>query len=626
MEIFKGYVVTNGKVPIKGNYLKEPQPFDEVKDHESYAGVLADNVVLVDVDDESAGKALFQMCEILQWKTIVRKTTRGYHFFFKTIKGLDNHTNQATPLGINIDTKVGGKGIAVLKLNGTERPIVYGKDVKDIMEIPKILIPNHKLHTLFGMREGGRNSALYSNIIPLKQSGWSLSDIQNLYKVINECILGEPLSEEELGTITRKEAYDGAEHGEREQRLGNGALMRIYEDFVNTYHPRKVFDRIYIYTDEGWVGGDKVVRGAMLKIENKLSMAQRTEILTRLDDTLQIEEYDPPTNYVWLKNGVLDTTTLKLYPHSSDYFLINRIDYDWIPDAYDKNMDDFLTSVSDDDVEVRALLEEMIGLCLTPSTEFQKAFVLIGDQNNGKSTYLKAMGKLLGKDNVSALDLKDIDKQFRTSGIFGKTANIGDDISDNWIDELSTFKKIVTGDRITIEFKNKDAFNMTPSCKLIFSANTMPNFRDPTGAVMRRLCIIPFTRQYGEKYPKDPKMGEKITTDSAMEYLLRLAVMGLKRLWDNGDFTECQASIEAVKHYEFDVNPLYAFLQSCPMTQIIGYPREDVYSKYVTWANLYNYKPLNVSNFTKQLVLSVKGLTTQSDGKGIIRFKNNMED
>ena len=51
------------------------------------------------------------------------------------------------------------------------------------------------------------------------------------------------------------------------------------------------------------------------------------------------------------------------------------------------------------------LLEEVIGYTFYRRNELRKAFILIGDKANGKSTFLDMIKNVLGEENVSALDI-----------------------------------------------------------------------------------------------------------------------------------------------------------------------------------------------------------------------------
>ena len=58
----------------------------DVQDCESYAGILADDAVLIDIDDYEQSETLMQIVEDKQLLCRVYETSRGKHFFFKNSK------------------------------------------------------------------------------------------------------------------------------------------------------------------------------------------------------------------------------------------------------------------------------------------------------------------------------------------------------------------------------------------------------------------------------------------------------------------------------------------------------------------------------------------------------------
>ena len=88
--------------------------------------------------------------------------------------------------------------------------------------------------------------------------------------------------------------------------------------------------------------------------------------------------------------------------------------------------------------------------------------------SNGKSTLLNMIIQLLGDENVSKLSLKDINDKFRLMHIYGKVANIGDDISSQYFEESETFKKLITGQFVTAEHKGQDSVQFRNYAKLFF--------------------------------------------------------------------------------------------------------------------------------------------------------------
>ena len=183
--------------------------------------------------------------------------------------------------------------------------------------------------------------------------------------------------------------------------------------------------------------------------------------------------------------------------------------------------------------------------------ELGKAFILIGDKSNGKSTFLHVVKNLLGDQNIASLDLKELGDRFKTAELFGKLANIGDDIGDEFIANASVFKKLVTGDRVNVERKGQDPFEFNNYSKFLFSANNIPRIKDKTGAVQRRLVIVPFDAKFT---PNDadfrPFIKDELCEQSSMEYLALLGLQGLKRVLGNAQFTTSSRVQGQLDEYE----------------------------------------------------------------------------
>ncbi len=103
-------------------------------------------------------------------------------------------------------------------------------------------------------------------------------------------------------------------------------------------------------------------------------------------------------------------------------------------------MDKTLDKICCKDKQLRLLIEEMIGYTLFRRNELGKAFILTGQGANGKSTLLEVLNELLGEENIASVSLEELNHRFKTFQLEGKLANIGDDISNKYIEDNSTFK------------------------------------------------------------------------------------------------------------------------------------------------------------------------------------------
>lgn len=188
--------------------------------------------------------------------------------------------------------------------------------------------------------------------------------------------------------------------------------------------------------------------------------------------------------------------------------------------------------------------------------------------------------------------------------MFGKLANIGDDIGDDFLQgsQVSIFKKIVTGNRIKAERKGQDPFEFNPFIKLLFSANDIPRMKDKTGAVLRRLVIIPFNATFSKNDPDfDPFIKYKLIQQDSIEYLIRLGVEGLKRIIINDEFTKSEKVQGQLDEYEEENNPIIAFIADTGVEMIENEPTADVYKRYQVFCADNSMQPMSNIVFSKQI-------------------------
>ena len=338
------------------------------------------------------------------------------------------------------------------------------------------------------------------------------------------------------------------------------------------------------------------------------------------------EKAQADARYIAFRNGVLDIVTGQMQSFSPDLVITNQIPWDYNPEAYSELADDTLNKLACGDQPIRALLEECIGYCFYRRNELGKAFILTGDKSNGKSTFLDCVKAILGDGNISALDLKELGDRFSTSMMFGKLANIGDDIGDDFLQgsQVATFKKVVTGNRIKAERKGQDPFEFNPYVKLLFSANDIPRMKDKTGAVLRRLVIIPFNATFSKDSPDyDPFIKYKLIQQESVEYFIRLGVEGLKRILENNEFTKSEKVAEQIDEYENENNPIKAFIDECGVEMIEDEPTGDVYSRYQVFCADCGMQPMSNIVFSKQINkrLGFETVVTKVGGKSIRIFR-----
>ncbi len=609
MSLFKGYLPTKNKKSLVK--FSDAKTLDEVRHLDEYAGLLNDDVVLIDIDSWEQSDILMDIVDDYQLDCRVYQTTRGRHFLFKNNDQITKCSNSIQlACGLTADIKIGSKNsYEVIKFDGQERFIEWDVEKNvSYQEVPKWLLPINTDINLFNLEEGdGRNSALYKYILTLNRYGFTKDESKFTLQLINKYILKDSLSDSELEVIMRDEAFPKEVFFEGRTFLHD----RFAHYIVNNYHVVRINGQLHIFRDGVYVPGNKIVETAMIRHIPQMKTAQRVEVYKYIDLIAQ-EKKVAEANLIAFKNGILDLTTGVLQPYSPEIVITNKIPWNYNPNAYDELTDKTLNNISVDDKEIRALLEECIGYCFYRRNELSKAFILTGEKSNGKSTFLSMVSHVLGENNISSLDLSELDERFSTALMSGMLANIGDDISDEFLQgrSIALFKKIVSGNAIKAEYKGQDAFMYKPYVKLLFSANEIPRTKDKTGSVLRRLVIIPFNAIFDKDSPDfDPYIIYKLKSVKAMEYLVRIAVEGLERILENNSFTESVKVKEALDSYDKDNNPILGFIEEDG--NIENQVNKEVHKRYKIYCLENGFIALNIKSFSNEIKRYL-GLTTKS--------------
>ena len=80
--------------------------WNQVQQAEEVAGVLANNVICIDCDDDTNANILLNIVKDLKLKTTVIKTTRGLHFYFLS-KYKKNRVGTCLACGVKCDIRSG---------------------------------------------------------------------------------------------------------------------------------------------------------------------------------------------------------------------------------------------------------------------------------------------------------------------------------------------------------------------------------------------------------------------------------------------------------------------------------------------------------------------------------------
>lgn len=195
---------------------------------------------------------------------------------------------------------------------------------------------------------------------------------------------------------------------------------------------------------------------------------------TYVDDTL----FTQNKNLIIVDNGVINFNIIgnemncSLTEHSPDILSTNMLNVKYDPNATCPKIDKFLTDITKYNPKAYINIKKMFGYCLYQSCKYQRAFMLYGLGDNGKSVLLDLLGIFLGTDNtchIALHELCDEKSKFVVGELNGKLANIYSDIPLKTLHDVSIFKATVAGDRIKGEFKHMKPFYFSSYAVHVYS-------------------------------------------------------------------------------------------------------------------------------------------------------------
>ena len=625
-QIFKGYAIGDGKKPsmkVTGKLLS----WKNVCECDSFGAVLNDGYIDISFDSDELSQKFWDMAESNNWKCLILENpSNGHiHSYWKIPEGWNfkDGKDRKVAVGLTADFHSGSTYIP-LKADSVERfPPSFEPDEIDV--VPEELYQINSQIDLLNLKEGdGRNDELFKYILILQsQLVLEKEPIKRILNNINQFILKEPLPESEMETITRDEAFAKPIFYQ-----GKAFMHNIFGQYIkNEFHIKRIQGQLHVYDEGVYKVGYRFIESKMLDVIPTLKNNQRTEVLKYIEIKTPDESQTSNANLIAFRNGVYDLETDELKPFSPDYIITNIIPWDYNPEAYSELCDKTLNKISCNDSEIRSLLEECIGYCFFRENELSKSFFLTGSGSNGKSTFLDMVKNVLGRPNYVSLDLDELSERFSTTTMFGKLANIGDDISDEFLQgkAIAQFKKVVSGNDIKGENKGQDAYFFKPTVKLLFSANEIPRMRNKGfDAIKRRLVIIPFNAKFSKNDPDfDSRITWKLKKQDVAEYLIKLGIEGLHRVLANQSFTESSKVKAEIDAFEKDNNPILLFLEDIDESDILNHETKEVFTRYDVFCSENGFTRMAMQTFTKEIkrYLKCERKDVRINGRKAIIFK-----
>lgn len=305
--------------------------------------------------------------------------------------------------------------------------------------------------------------------------------------------------------------------------------------------------------------------------QDLISSREIREILFDLKTQLKFVDFDKlneDEDLINFQDGFLNVKTGEFFDHTPDILSTVQIPAKYkdiqMSDGNAPVFDKYMDTLTDGNSEVYSLLLQCLGLAISniPCYKTKKSLFLVGNGDTGKSQIKKLAEELIGSQNVSVVDLKKVNEKFGAASLYQKRLSGCNDMSYQRVTDMSIFKQLTGGDKIEIEFKNKDTFTFTYKGFLWFNCNKLPRFGGDTGKWVYDRIMPVYCNNVIPPEKRDPELFNKMWKEK--NAILKKALDALQIVIGNGyKFIEPSTMIKAREEYEVDNSTFLTFMEEC---------------------------------------------------------------
>ena len=431
-----------------------------------------------------------------------------------------------------------------------------------------------------------------------------------------------------LSVLMSPEWFSGAKFRERKRYdycvMTVNAALRAFADSPDRYFAKASFipavfatelqsasryifagETLWRYQDGVFLGdGVEFIKAQAIKrLGRRWSTRSRDELVNYVIDQsrVPIETINQHAGLINIRNGMLDLASGDILPHDPQYMSTAQLAIDFDPNADTTAIDRFIAAILPADTI--ALFWEYVGSMFIRDHYWPKAFLsIIGPRDCGKSKIIEFLAIFLGSANISTKTFQALaDNRFATAALFGKLANLYDDLSGVEAQDVGLIKAL-TGDTRTIdaEEKFKRGFSFKNTARFVFTANDFIGVRNPDDAYFSRahtiICSNVFTPATA-----DPFIIDKMTTPANLSGALLRALEGLQRLRAQNTFTPSASIAAAGDAYRFTAETVSGFLHACEFDPQFFISKQLLYQFYRAACTQSGRKPVSEDKFFKRV-------------------------
>ena len=191
-------------------------------------------------------------------------------------------------------------------------------------------------------------------------------------------------------------------------------------------------------------------------------------------------------------------------------------------------------------------------------------FYLLGSPGTGKSTIINTVIEgMYDREDVGILE-PNVETTFGMSQMASKYVILASEMGGSQNLNQNQFQKIISGEKVSLAVKHKDAKVVSVRAHLLAAGNELPNYKDQGGALARRFFVAPFMERL-DPIKRDSELSSRLEEErgAILQALIR-SYHELRNKWGNKSINSWQLDKfkTASELVQMESNSLFAFLKS----------------------------------------------------------------
>lgn len=301
---------------------------------------------------------------------------------------------------------------------------------------------------------------------------------------------------------------------------------------------------------------------------------------------VSVSEMDAHPMLLACLNGTIDLSSGELRNANPDDLLTRGVKLKYSPEATSSVWQGFIEAIFRGDQELIDFAQRLMGYCCTGSVREQILPIFYGVGQNGKSTFVGTLQRILGDHAITApagllIQQRYTGHEEMFAELRGRRLAVSFELEDSCSLAEQRIKMLTGGDLLTARELYGSRFYFEPTHKNLLVTNHKPRIAVSDHAIRRRVLMMPFDFVV-PKQDKDSTLGDRLFKEEG-EAVLAWTVVGAVA-WSKEGLGTSRAVSDATQEYQEDQDRVRKFLNEATVpAQNERCKVSDLYEQWRAW-------------------------------------------